>query len=261
LRPEIRFPWIEQSAGVGFRSVLGEDAQEVEDRRRGHRLAGVETRDRRAGRDPLAGLTLRRCNRRLAVLRPPGEEKEAVVESDRRERWSPPAAGEDQPRSVEAQVEGGEHLGEPAFLRQHRTTQRDGISGRSAGGEQQAGLLEQLAQSAGDDARCEVGVVRRSPLGGRRRPRQRIGMQRFARDRQVRVGAIESAAREGVPAGHERQRPPALDPVDLELAVAAPPRHDRGRRPWWAGGGQASARRDQNLLVEPPGELFAGDHG
>jgi len=250
-RPELPGAEIEQLRRGGFRTVRREHPQQVEDRRGDEALGALPAGDRRGGKDPLARLALRRQGCRLVILRPPGAEEEPVVEPAGAERRGQPAAGEAQPRRVEREPRAGEEGRDaPASRRERRPRHRPAALVR---GEEQAGLLPELAQRAGGEAGRQVGRERlridagfvRGALPGRH-------PGRLAVDRERGVGGIEAAAGEGVPAAEERQRPAPPEPVDLHLARRGPPPGDdcgrcagrRGRRQ------HAFARGGEERFVE-----------
>ncbi len=90
------------SAAVG--TLLGEHSEQMEDRRRGERMAGVEAVEGGARWNPLTLFALGRRDPRLAVFGAPFEEEEPVVESRRRERRGEPAAGEAQAGGIEREA-------------------------------------------------------------------------------------------------------------------------------------------------------------
>ena len=242
----------------------------MEDRRRGDRLAGPPAAAGLGRRQPLALGQLAGHHRRLERGPPrPLEEEEAVVEALRTEGRGEPAAGEHQPRGVGGEAEVADHLGEGALAGDHLTPRLGEAAGRgdrSGGpprqqllGEQHAGLLEQLADGAGEHARHQVGLGVLDPVEhgfgegiGRRGPLDQP--LRHPLDRHRDVGPGQPAAGEGVPAAHEGEgrRPgaPSRPPPRrrrrrlagrLPPAATAPPRPRAAAA--WAPAGPPSRPR------------------
>lgn len=224
---------------VGSGSFSREGLQNVENWWSGEYLLVAPASEGFRGLHPFSCHQLAVDNRWLCrFANPPLEEKETVIESDGRYRWSPPTTSRNEPLRRESKLVFSKESREDHSVLE-KSLASDFSPFRRAGaarGEQEARFLEKLSESAGEHPWCQVHIVDRDSRiwrGTSRGLRIPIGWKGL--DRDLAVGAMEGSSRKRIPTAHETEFWRTPYPIDLQAWSRPPENHGRRRANMGAG--------------------------